>query len=149
MPFTTVASLPSRSLLSFPHDRVHVHVRVCVWCHPGAVEEGQFAYFTLRPGPATEDLRVTATALSGDVDLYLGASWDRRPRFEVRRPSLPPQPSPSPSFALRTDVLPLPRYLVLFPFICYQTVCDPACIAARHDPALCCVTRVASYVARR
>ena len=73
---------------------------MCVWGYAGAVEEGQFAYFTLRPGPPTEDLRVTATALSGDgdVDLYLGASWDGRPRFEVGRPSLPPQPSPSPSF---------------------------------------------------
>jgi len=81
------------------------------------VEEGQFAYFTLQPGPATEDLRVTATALSGDVDLYLGASWDSRPRFEVGLSFLSLQPSPSPSFVLWTDVLSLPRHPALFPVV--------------------------------
>ena len=102
---------------SFPHDRVRVRVRgATLSSYPGAVEEGQFAYFTLQPGPATEDLHVTATALSGDVDLYLGASWDDRPRFEVRRVSLPLRPSHWPIVS-PTVVLPIPRYDVLSPVI--------------------------------
>ena len=56
----------------------------------GVAASGRLAYHTmgyylLRPGATYQDLRLQATVLQGDVDVYVSADWDSRPVFSSVR----------------------------------------------------------------
>jgi hypothetical protein len=46
----------------------------------GSVAQNAFAYYFVRPGSGYDDLRLLGTVLQGDVDLYVSANWDTRPK---------------------------------------------------------------------
>ena len=51
--------------------------------HAGILATHSFDYFFLRPGATFEDIRLLATVLQGDVDVYVSASWDKRPQYSA------------------------------------------------------------------
>lgn len=40
-------------------------------------------YYYIRPGASYQDIRFLATAMQGDVDLYVSRSWDKKPHFST------------------------------------------------------------------
>lgn len=46
----------------------------------GSVANRVFSYFFVRPGVSYDDVRLLATVLQGDVDLYISATWSTRPQ---------------------------------------------------------------------
>jgi hypothetical protein len=72
--YTIVASLAndsSASLLTPGH------------AHSSALTVKSFDYYFVRPASSFEDIRLMATVLQGDVDIYVSATWDKRPQVNA------------------------------------------------------------------
>lgn len=73
-------SAASYSIQSNIADDPTVPMLVPGLAQSGSVASGAFTYYFVRPGVSYDDIRLLATVLQGDVDLYVSASWDTRPQ---------------------------------------------------------------------
>jgi hypothetical protein len=51
--------------------------------HSSALTARSFDYYFVRPASSFEDIRLLATVLQGDVDIYVSATWDKRPQVNA------------------------------------------------------------------
>lgn len=50
--------------------------------HSSTLTARSFDYYFARPASSYEDVRLLASVIQGDVDIYVSASWDKRPQID-------------------------------------------------------------------